>query len=52
MYFALDINKEMFTTCFAAARVFGWVAHIVEQRQQNRIIRPTAQYIGPPPQLA
>jgi citrate synthase len=50
VYFALDIHKELFTSCFAAARIFGWVAHIAEQRQQNRLIRPTAQYIGPPPQ--
>lgn len=52
VYLALDIPKELFTTCFAAARVFGWVAHIVEQRQDNRLIRPTALYVGPPPQLA
>jgi citrate synthase len=52
VYLALDIPKELFTACFAAARIFGWVAHIVEQRQDNRIIRPTALYVGPPPQLA
>jgi citrate synthase len=52
VYLALDIPKELFTTCFAAARVFGWVAHVVEQRQDNRLIRPTALYVGPPPQTA
>lgn len=52
VYLALDIPKELFTTCFAAARIFGWVAHIVEQRQDNRLIRPTALYIGPAPQPA
>ena len=31
VYLALDIPKELFTACFAAARVFGWVAHVVEQ---------------------
>jgi citrate synthase len=50
VYLSLDIPKELFTTCFAAARVFGWVAHVVEQRQDNRIIRPTALYVGLPPQ--
>lgn len=46
---ALGIPKEFFTATFAAARVFGWLAHIVEQRQDNRLIRPTAQYVGPQP---
>jgi citrate synthase len=45
----LGIPKELFTATFAASRVFGWVAHVVEQRADNRIIRPTAHYIGPPP---
>jgi len=52
VYLALDIPKELFTACFAAARIFGWVAHVVEQRQDNRLIRPTALYVGPPPQSA
>jgi len=52
VYLALDIPKELFTACFAAARVFGWVAHVVEQRQDNRLIRPTALYVGPAPQPA
>jgi citrate synthase len=46
---ALGVPKEFFTTTFAAARVFGWLAHIVEQRQDNRLIRPSAHYIGPQP---
>lgn len=49
VYLSLDIPKELFTACFAASRVFGWLAHVVEQRQDNRIIRPSAHYIGPPP---
>ncbi len=43
----LGIPKELFTANFAASRVFGWVAHVVEQRADNRLIRPVAQYVGP-----
>jgi citrate synthase len=46
---ALGIDKEFFTATFAASRMFGWVAHIVEQRKDNRIIRPAVHYVGPPP---
>jgi citrate synthase len=49
VYLALGIPKEFFTTMFAAARAFGWTAHIVEQRKDNRLIRPDAPYIGPAP---
>jgi citrate synthase len=49
VYLALGLPKEFFTTAFASARVFGWAAHIVEQRKDNRIIRPAAHYIGPAP---
>jgi citrate synthase len=49
VYASLDIPKEFFTASFAAARVFGWVAHVMEQRQDNRIIRPAAHYVGPAP---
>jgi citrate synthase len=44
----IGIPKELFTATFAASRIFGWVAHIGEQRADNRIIRPTAHYVGPP----
>jgi citrate synthase len=50
IYLALGVPKEYFTTLFAASRAFGWTAHIVEQLQDNRIIRPTALYVGPQPQ--
>jgi citrate synthase len=45
----LGIPQELFTATFAAARVFGWTAHLVEQCADNRLIRPSAHYVGPPP---
>ncbi len=47
----LGIPKELFTATFAASRVFGWLAHIVEQRADNRLIRPSAHYVGEPPRV-
>lgn len=44
---SLGIPKEFFTVTFAASRTFGWVAHIMEQRRDNRLIRPSAHYVGP-----
>jgi len=52
VYLALGIPKDYFTASFAAARVFGWLAHVVEQRKDNRIIRPSAHYTGPAPREA
>jgi citrate synthase len=49
VYLALGLPKEFFTATFAIARIFGWSAHIVEQRKDNRIVRPSANYIGPAP---
>ena len=43
---ALGIPPEYFTTVFAAARTAGWVAHIMEQYADNRLIRPTSRYVG------
>jgi citrate synthase len=43
------IPREMFTPTFAVSRVVGWCAHIIEQAADNRIIRPTSLYVGPPP---
>jgi citrate synthase len=43
------IPPELFTPTFAASRVIGWCAHILEQAADNRLIRPSALYVGPPP---
>lgn len=43
------IPRELFTPTFAASRVIGWCAHILEQAADNRLIRPSALYAGPEP---
>ena len=43
---ALGIPDEYFTTIFAASRTSGWLAHILEQYADNRLIRPTSKYTG------
>ena len=47
VYHFLGIPTEMFTPIFVLSRVTGWAAHVFEQRSNNRLIRPGADYIGP-----
>jgi citrate synthase len=44
-----DLPQELFTPTFGSSRVIGWCANILEQAADNRIIRPSARYVGPPP---
>ncbi|MTT31669.1 citrate synthase [Terrilactibacillus sp. BCM23-1] len=47
VYHCLGIENELFTPIFAVSRTAGWIAHIFEQYNDNRLIRPRALYIGP-----
>lgn len=47
LYHAMGIPLELFTPIFAMSRVTGWTAHILEQWNNNRLIRPSANYTGP-----
>ena len=42
------LPRVMFTPTFASSRVIGWCANILEQAADNRVIRPSARYVGPP----
>ena len=46
-YHTLGIDVDLFTPVFAVSRVGGWTAHVIEQLDDNRLIRPRADYIGP-----
>lgn len=47
VYHSLGIDHDLFTPLFAVSRASGWLAHILEQYSDNRLIRPRAEYVGP-----
>ena len=47
VYYMLGIPPDLFTPIFAVSRIGGWAAHVLEQYEHNRLIRPRAEYIGP-----
>ena len=46
-YHVLGIDEDLFTPVFAVSRISGWTAHVIEQLDDNRLIRPRAEYLGP-----
>jgi citrate synthase len=46
-YTTLGIDLDLFTPIFAVSRIAGWTAHVIEQLDDNRLIRPRAEYTGP-----
>jgi len=47
VYYLLGIETDLYTPIFAISRMTGWTAHLLEQWQDNRLIRPRAEYVGP-----
>ena len=47
VYYNLGIPVDLFTPLFAVSRISGWAAHVLEQLDNNRLIRPRADYTGP-----
>ena len=48
LYHYMNLDTDLYTPIFAMARVAGWAAHVIEQLDHNRLMRPRARYIGPP----
>jgi citrate synthase len=46
-YTMLGVDVDLFTAIFAISRIAGWAAHVIEQLDDNRLIRPRAEYVGP-----
>lgn len=44
---SLGLHPDQFVSLFACGRVAGWCAHVMEQHQQDRLLRPQSRYIGP-----
>ncbi|MQA25704.1 MAG: citrate synthase [Micromonosporaceae bacterium] len=49
VYHYLGVPTDLFTPVFAVSRMSGWTAHVIEQHEDNRLIRPDSEYIGPSP---
>ena len=46
-YYSMGIDPDLYTPIFVVSRVSGWIAHVLEQQANNRLIRPRAEYTGP-----
>ncbi|HEY9403024.1 MAG TPA: citrate/2-methylcitrate synthase, partial [Pyrinomonadaceae bacterium] len=46
-YYMMGIPLELYTPIFAVSRISGWTGHVLEQYDNNKLIRPRAEYIGP-----
>jgi citrate synthase len=44
---SVGLTSDQFSAVFAAGRVAGWTAHVLEQQAENRLIRPASEYVGP-----
>jgi len=47
LYHALGLEVPLYTPIFVMSRVAGWAAHVIEQAENNRLIRPRSRYTGP-----